>query len=74
MSRTRKGSKGIGWEPWTNIRDKEQQKVKDLGWYCEGGQRIQFDGKDLGECTDCRGKGCRDPWMEDDSWEDRYKP
>lgn len=30
MSRTRKGSKGPGWEPWGNIRDKEQERLRGL--------------------------------------------
>lgn len=31
MSRTRKGSKGPGWEPWSNLREKQEQKA-DVSW------------------------------------------
>lgn len=27
MSRTRKGSKGPGWEPWSNLREKQEQRA-----------------------------------------------
>lgn len=28
MSRTRKGSKGPGWEPWSNKTDKQEQSAE----------------------------------------------
>ncbi len=27
MSRTHKGSKGPGWEPWSNLREKQEQQA-----------------------------------------------
>ncbi len=28
MSRTRKGSKGPGWEPWSNLHEKQKQAAE----------------------------------------------
>lgn len=30
MSRTKKGAKGVGWEPWSNLRERQEQKADYL--------------------------------------------
>jgi len=45
MSRTRKGSKGPGWEPWSNLEQKQRQRAD----YREDDEEEPSD-----ECPGCR--------------------
>jgi hypothetical protein len=60
VSRTRKGQKGPGWEPWTNIREREKASADARAEHCRNGRRTDDSLRDLGPCPDCEGTGCEE--------------
>jgi hypothetical protein len=45
VSRTRKGSKGPGWEPWSNRDEREAERVRDLERDAEGDSDDETSGR-----------------------------
>lgn len=50
MSRTRKGSKGVGWEPWSN-RHERQKPAPDPGYVPTDAEYAQWESEQ--EAYDC---------------------